>query len=92
MAPFWAGLNTENKTESKIAFDVFQRYGKGANQLNKIAKIFKDSNQVGDFIPRVAIVSSWINTTFGLTASSVRKEVSYYWLYLVILLGTTILK
>ena len=77
IAPFWANLNTTNANESAIRFDVYRRYG-GASErkeLFKVDKVFQDSNQTGDgFKSRIAIVASWINTTYGMIGDTYRSK------------------
>ena len=56
---------------------MYRRYG-GASErqeLVKVDKVFRDSNQTGDgFKSRVAIVVSWINTTFGMIGDTYRSK------------------
>ena len=91
VAPFWANLNTDNPNKSSIVFGVFQQdyYNNNGNnsiaqgELDKAAKVFKDADFIDvNFKPRVAIVSTWNNATFGLDYSSSRTEVGHYIHYL----------
>ena len=80
IAPFWANLITQAVNESAITFDVYRRHVSDAEQreLDKVDAVFHDSNQTGDgFTSRVAIVASWINTTFGISDSYRKKEVCF---------------
>ena len=80
IAPFWANLITQAVNESAITFDVYRQYGSDVEQreLAKVDLVFRESNQTRDgFTSRVAIVASWINTTFGISDSYRKKEVCF---------------
>ena len=101
VAPFWASLNTDNLNKSSIVFGVLQRDFYNSNgynsiaqrELDKAAKVFKDADFIDDnFKPRIAIVSTWNNATFGLDYSSSRKEVGQYIHYLHHLCNTPVIR
>lgn len=72
---------TQNVKDSKIAFDVYRRYGTDAEkqEIETVNDIFRKSDQIGDaFHSRVAIVATWINTTYGITDDNRKKEVSQF--------------